>query len=126
MAGTEESYIFERRLAMTLTVRLPRRVEQELAEYCVERRITKSEAVKQALTDAENFWVMHKKDDAIAMSKDSIAKVTALEAAVSAPMPDMEAVMAAVKVAGGTCGACHKQYREQDANMQYQLKAGTI
>jgi hypothetical protein len=34
--------------------------------------------------------------------------------------------MAAVKVAGGTCGACHKQYREQDANMQYQLKAGTI
>ena len=36
---------------MTLTVRLPDRVEQELAEYCVKRRITKSEAVKQALTD---------------------------------------------------------------------------
>ena len=82
--------------------------------------------VKQALMDAENFWVANKKDDAIAMSKDSIAKVTALEQAVSAPTPDMEAVMAAVKVAGGTCGACHKTYREQDANMQYQLKAGTI
>ena len=36
---------------MTLTVRLPDRVEQELAEYCVKRRITKSEAVKQALMD---------------------------------------------------------------------------
>lgn len=35
---------------MTLTVRLPDRVEQELAEYCLKRRITKSEAVKQALT----------------------------------------------------------------------------
>lgn len=34
---------------MTLTVRLPQRVEQELAEYCVKRRITKSEAVKEAL-----------------------------------------------------------------------------
>ena len=34
---------------MTLTVRLPHRVEQELAEYCVKRRITKSEAVKEAL-----------------------------------------------------------------------------
>ena len=34
---------------MTLTVRLPHRVEQELAEYCVKRRLTKSEAVKQAL-----------------------------------------------------------------------------
>lgn len=36
---------------MTLTVRLPGRVEQELAEYCVKHRLTKSEAVKQALID---------------------------------------------------------------------------
>lgn len=36
---------------MTLTVRLPPRIEQELAEYCVKRRITRSEAVKQALEE---------------------------------------------------------------------------
>jgi hypothetical protein len=36
---------------VTLTVRLPQRVEQELGEYCVKRRITKSEAVKQALME---------------------------------------------------------------------------
>ncbi len=36
---------------MTLTVRLPDRVEQELAEYCVKRRLTKSEAVKHALEE---------------------------------------------------------------------------
>ena len=35
--------------SMTLSVRLPDRVEQELAEYCVKHRLTKSEAVKQAL-----------------------------------------------------------------------------
>ena len=35
--------------AMTLSVRLPDKVEQELAEYCVKHRMTKSEAVKQAL-----------------------------------------------------------------------------
>jgi hypothetical protein len=34
---------------MTLTVRLPDRVEQELEAYCVARRLTKSEAVKRAL-----------------------------------------------------------------------------
>ena len=34
---------------MTLTVRLPHRVEQELAEYCVKRKLTKSQVVKQAL-----------------------------------------------------------------------------
>lgn len=36
---------------MTLTVRLPQRIEQELAEYCVKRRLTKSEAVKRALEE---------------------------------------------------------------------------
>jgi Arc/MetJ-type ribon-helix-helix transcriptional regulator len=36
---------------MTLTVRLPQRVEQELAEYCAKRRLTKSEAVKLALQE---------------------------------------------------------------------------
>ena len=36
---------------MTLTVRLPDRVEQELAEYCVKHRVTKSEAVKRALEE---------------------------------------------------------------------------
>lgn len=36
---------------MTLTVRLPPRVEQDLAEYCVKRRLTKSEAVKLALEE---------------------------------------------------------------------------
>ena len=76
--------------------------------------------------DAENFWVMHKKDEAIAFSKDAIAKVTAVETAVSAAMPDQMAALAAQKTAGGACGACHKTFREQDANMQYQLKAGTI
>jgi hypothetical protein len=34
---------------MTLTVRLPPRVEQALAEYCVTHNTTKTQAVKQAL-----------------------------------------------------------------------------
>ena len=34
---------------MTLTVRLPERVEQELAEYCTKHHLSKSEAVKLAL-----------------------------------------------------------------------------
>lgn len=82
--------------------------------------------VKQALVDAENFWVMNKKDDAIAFSKDAIAKATAVEQLLNAATPDAQAILAAQKTAGGACGACHKTFREQDANMQYQLKAGSI
>jgi hypothetical protein len=36
---------------MTLTVRLPDRVEQDLADYCVAHGVTKSEAVKRALKE---------------------------------------------------------------------------
>jgi hypothetical protein len=36
-------------IAMTLTVRLPERVEQDLADYCIKHRLSKSEAVKLAL-----------------------------------------------------------------------------
>ena len=34
---------------MTLSVRLPDRVEQDLAQYCIKHRLGKSEAVKLAL-----------------------------------------------------------------------------
>ena len=72
--------------------------------------------------DAENFWVVNKKDDAVKMNKDAIARVTAVEEALSASSPDQQAVMAAFKQVGATCGACHKQYRAQDENQQYILK----
>jgi Arc/MetJ-type ribon-helix-helix transcriptional regulator len=36
---------------MTLTVRLPDKLEQQLAEYCTTYRVSRSEAVKRALTD---------------------------------------------------------------------------
>jgi hypothetical protein len=36
---------------MPISVRLPPRVEQKLAEYCVSHKVTKSEAVKRALEE---------------------------------------------------------------------------
>lgn len=87
---------------------------------------TQVAAVKQALTDAENFWVVAKKDDAIKMSKDAMAKVTAVEAAVSAAAPDAQAALAAFKEVGATCTACHMAYRVQAEDKTYSLKPGTI
>lgn len=46
---TALSSVLHANTSMTLTVRLTQRVEQELAEYCVKRRMSKSEAVKLAL-----------------------------------------------------------------------------
>ena len=53
--------------------------------------------VKQALMDAENFWVVNKKDDAVKMNKDALARLTAVEQALSAAAPDQQAVMASFK-----------------------------
>ena len=36
---------------MTLSVRVPPRVEQELAEYCTKNKVSKSEAVNRALEE---------------------------------------------------------------------------
>jgi len=36
---------------MTLTVRLPEKLEQDLADYCATHRVTRSEAVKRALAE---------------------------------------------------------------------------
>jgi cytochrome c556 len=83
-------------------------------------------AVKAALMDAENFWVVNKKDDAVKMSKEAIAKVTALETILSAPTVDQQAAFAAAKEVGGTCAACHKEYRVQNEDKTYSLKPGVI
>lgn len=42
---------------MTLSVRIPPRVEQELSEYCARNKVSKSEAVNRAL---EEFLVARK------------------------------------------------------------------
>ena len=82
--------------------------------------------LKAALTDAENLWVVAKKDDAVKMSKDAIAKVTALETILSAATVDQQAAFAAAKEVGGTCAACHKEYRVQNEDKTYAIKPGVI
>jgi cytochrome c556 len=82
--------------------------------------------VKAALMDAENFWMVNKKDDAIKMSKEAIAKVTAVEAALSAATVDQQAAFAAFKEVGATCAGCHKQYRVQAEDKTYSLAPGAI
>jgi cytochrome c556 len=82
--------------------------------------------IKAALMDAENFWVANKKDDAVKLSKDAIAKVTALETVLSAGTVDQQAAFAAQKEVGGACAACHKEYRVQNEDKTYSLKPGVI
>jgi len=75
----------------------------------------------------QTFWAGKKRDDAVAIVKDVLTRLDALDKILSAPMPDQMAAQAAAKEFGGaTCGACHKLYREGDAQSGFKFKAGVI
>jgi cytochrome c556 len=82
--------------------------------------------VKAAVAESQSFWVTHKKDDAVKMNKESLAKLEALEQVLSAGTLDVAAATAAFKEAGGACRACHQQYRVEDEKNQYHLKPGSV
>lgn len=82
--------------------------------------------VRQAVLDSQSFWITHKKDDALKMNKEALAKLDALEKVLSAGALDIAGATAAFKEAGGACRSCHQQYRVEDANNQYTLKPGSV
>ncbi len=82
--------------------------------------------VKQVTEDEREFWVMHKKDDAIKANLDVIAKVEAADKLLAASPVDTAAVAAALKEIGGACLSCHKVYRVRDEEKNWILKPGSI
>jgi hypothetical protein len=75
----------------------------------------------------QGFWTDKKRDDAVAIVKDGLTRLDALDKTLSAPTVDQMAAQAAAKEFGGaTCGACHKLYREGDAQSGFKFKAGVI
>ena len=82
--------------------------------------------VRQAVQDSQSFWVTHKKEDAVKLNKESLAKIDALEKVLSAGTLDVAAATAAYKDTGGSCRACHSQYRAEDENNAYILKPGSV
>jgi cytochrome c556 len=83
--------------------------------------------MRAGVLDSQSFWVEHKKEDAVKMNKESLAKIDALDKLLSGPADAAKTGWAeALKDVGGSCSACHKQYRAQDAENNYTLKPGTI
>jgi cytochrome c556 len=82
---------------------------------------------RDRLATTITFWRDRKKDDAIKMLRDAVARLDDLDAALSADTIDPAAVAARVKQVGAACEACHAIYREQDpVTKAYKLKTGTI
>jgi cytochrome c556 len=92
------------------------------------------ESAKAQLTRAREqlaitiqFWRDKKKDDAIGLLKDALARTDDLDAALSAESVEPSAITAASQRLGASCQACHAVYRTQDpATKAYRVKPGSI
>ena len=83
--------------------------------------------LRQNFVLLQGFWADKKKDDAVAIVKDGLTRLDALDKMLSAPTVDQMAAQAAAKEFGGnTCGACHKLYREGDAQTGFRFKPGVL
>jgi cytochrome c556 len=83
--------------------------------------------LRQNFTSLQAFWTDKKKDDAVAILKDGLTRLDALDKVLAAPTVDQMAAQAAAKEFGGnTCGACHKLYREGDAQAGFRFKPGVL
>jgi cytochrome c556 len=82
--------------------------------------------IRQVIIDSREFWILHKKDDAIKANQDVVAKLDAVDKLLSATPVDPAAVVAGMKEMGAACLSCHKVYRERDAENNYILKPGSI
>jgi len=83
--------------------------------------------LRQNFMALEGFWAEKKKDDAVGFVKDGLTRLAALDKMLSAGTVDQMAAQAAAKEFGGnTCGACHKAYREGDAQTGFRFKPGVI
>jgi cytochrome c556 len=87
---------------------------------------TQLTALKQAIDDSREFWVEHKREDAIKFNKDTIAKIEQVEKLLSSEPVDAAAAAAAMKELGGACRSCHTVYRTKDTDNNYVLKPGSL
>lgn len=82
---------------------------------------------KQAIEDSREFWVVNKKDDALAANKETVTKMDAVLKLMTGPAPDAQAIGAALKQeVGPACRQCHEKYRVRDADNNWVLKPGSI
>ena len=107
-------------LAFGLTGHAIQKNDPELAkDYLVRAR--------DQLATTITFWRDRKKDDAIAILRDDLKKMDALDTTLSAEKVDLSAAADLAKQVNASCEACHAKYREQDPiTKAYRVRADSV
>lgn len=87
---------------------------------------TQVATLKSGIVDAQTFWSMNKRTDAMDITKTVLTKIGTLEDLISAPKIDSAAALSAIQDMNRSCTDCHKIYRTTDDDGHYMLKPGSI
>jgi len=78
---------------------------------------------RDQLATTITYWRDRKNEDAIGILRDTLKKIDALDAAMSAEDADLKAASTLAASVGQSCEACHAKYRDQDpATKAYRVK----
>ena len=82
---------------------------------------------RDQLATTITFWRDRKRDDAIAILRETLKKMDALDAALSEETVNQKAASDLAGSVAASCEACHSKYREQDpATKAYRVKADAV
>jgi cytochrome c556 len=82
--------------------------------------------MRRSIVDSADFWIQRSKEDAIKMNRDALAKLDAFDQVLAADPLDRATAMTALRAVDGACRACHKIYRDTDADDNYIITPGSI
>ena len=78
---------------------------------------------RDQLATTITYWRDRKNEDAVAMLRETLKKIDALDAAMSAETVDVKAASTLAASVATSCEACHAKYREQDPTTRaYRVK----
>jgi hypothetical protein len=87
---------------------------------------TQIAVVRQGVLDSQNFWIEHKRDDAVKFNKETLAKIDEFQKLIATDPVDPAKAAASLKAVGASCRRCHQTYRTTDADDNFILKPGSI
>lgn len=80
---------------------------------------------RQLLASTRPFWTTNQSPDAAKMTTETVAKLDALDKALSSSAVDAAAVAAAYQDVTRSCVACHATHREGDEQTGYRIKSAS-
>jgi hypothetical protein len=108
------------RAVMTANAETSAAVREHFQQEDYDALLGDADTYQQNFTYLQGFWGERDADRAVDISRAGVAAAAALAAAARAG--DAAAVERAIAAIFGTCGACHRQYREELPDGGYEIR----